>query len=77
MFPSRPRAYVVLGTTVVGQAHVPREIWQRMNKVDDNVHADGSLEFRVKHNAIETGTLLCSYVADPPGPTFPDWIDEP
>ena len=77
MFPGRPRAHVCLGSKVVGEVQVPREIWQRLNDVaDDNVYADGSLEFRVKHNAIETGTLLCSYVADPPGPTFPDWIDE-
>ena len=44
MFPGRPRAHVVLGSTVVGEAQVPREIWQRLNDVaDDNVYADGSL----------------------------------
>ena len=78
MFPSQPRAYVLVGSTVVGEAHVPRKIWQRMtNLADGNVYADGSLEFRVRHNAIETGTLLCCYVADPPGPTFAEWIDAP
>ncbi len=64
MFPDQPRAHVVLGSTVIGEARVPVEIWGAMRDLaSENLYADGFLDLRLKDDAIETGTLVCYYPA--------------
>lgn len=72
MLPDEKRARVALGGSVVGGARVPEEIWRRMIRLaDEGWYAGGSLEFRIRDEAIEYGTLLVRYAADPPGTTVP------
>ena len=65
MQPDQPRASVVLGSTVIGQAAVPVEIWRAMrNLASEDLYADGVLDFRIQNDQLETGTLVCYYPAD-------------
>jgi hypothetical protein len=76
MLPDQPRAYVLLGSTVIGEAQVPVEIWRPMRDVaGESLYADGFLEFRTRNDDIETGTLICYYATDPPGPPAAGWTD--
>ena len=65
MHPDVPRASVLLGSTVVGEAAVPVEIWRAMrNLATEDLYADGFLDFRIRDDVLETGTLVCYYPAD-------------
>ena len=65
MQPDQPRASVLLGTTVIGEAAVPVEIWRAMrNLASEDLYADGVLDFRIQNDQLETGTLVCYYPAD-------------
>lgn len=65
MQPDQPRASVLLGSTVIGQAAVPVEIWRAMRDLaSEDLYADGYLDFRIRNDLLETGTLVCYYPAD-------------
>lgn len=65
MQPDQPRASVLLGSTVIGQAAVPVEIWRAMRDLaSEDLYADGFLDFRIRNDLLETGTLVCYYPAD-------------
>lgn len=62
MQPDQPRASVLLGSTVIGEAAVPVEIWSAMRDLaSQDLYADGSLDFRIRNDLLETGTLVCYY----------------
>lgn len=65
MLPDQPRAYVLFGSTVIGEAAVPVEIWRALRDLaDEDSYADGFLDFRLKNDVMETGTLVCYYPTD-------------
>ena len=65
MQPDQPRASVLLGSTVIGQAAVPVEIWRAMRDLaSEDLYADGFLDFRIRNDLLESGTLVCYYPAD-------------
>ena len=65
MQPDQPRASVLLGSTVIGEAAVPVEIWSAMRDLaSQDLYADGSLDFRIRNDLLETGTLVCYYPTD-------------
>lgn len=67
MLPDRPRASVLLGSVVIGEAAVPAEIWRAMRSAAGvGLYADGFLDFRVRNDAVQTGELLCYYAPPPP-----------
>jgi hypothetical protein len=64
MHPDQPRADVLLGSTAIGEAAVPVEIWRMMrNLANEDLYADGFLDFRIRNDLLETSTLVCSYPA--------------
>ena len=65
MQPDQARACVLLGSTVIGEAVVPVEIWRAMRDLaSEGLYADGFLDFRIRNDLLETGTLVCYYPAD-------------
>lgn len=65
MQPDQARASVLLGSTVIGEAAVPVEIWRAMRDLaSEDLYADGFLDFRIRNDLLETGTLVCYYPAD-------------
>ena len=65
MQPDSPRASVLLGSTVIGEAAVPVPIWRAMRDLaSEDLYADGFLDFRLPNDLLETGTLVCYYPAD-------------
>lgn len=77
MHPDQPRAHVAIGRTVVGETQVPVEIWRKMREAaEGELYADGFLEVRLRNGKVETGTLLCCYAAEPPGPLVSDLDDD-
>lgn len=65
MHPAQPRASVLLGDTVIGEAAVPVGIWEVMRGLaSKDLYADGVLDFRIRNELLETGTLVCYYPAD-------------
>lgn len=64
MLPDQPRAHVLLGSTVIGEAPVPGEIWRTMRDLaGEDLYADGFLDLRLRNDVLETGTLICYYPA--------------
>ena len=56
---------MLLGSTVIGEAAVPVEIWRAMRDLaSEDLYADGFLDFRIRNDLLETGTLVCYYPAD-------------
>ena len=65
MHPDQARASVLLGSTVIGEAAVPVEICRAMRDLaSEDLYADGFLDFRIRNDLLETGTLVCYYPAD-------------
>ena len=65
MQPDQPRASVFLGSTLIGEAAVPVEIWTAMRDLaSEDLYADGFLDFRIRNDLLETGTLVCHYPAE-------------
>jgi hypothetical protein len=65
MQPDLPRASVLLGSTVIGEAAVPVQIWRAMRDLASrDLYADGFLDFRLPNDLLEIGTLVCYYPAD-------------
>lgn len=65
MHPEQPRTSVLLGSTVIGEAAVPVEIWRAMRDLaGEDLYADGFLDFRIRDDRLETGPLVCHYPAD-------------
>jgi hypothetical protein len=61
MQPDQSRASVLLGTTVIGQAAVPVDIWTAMlTLASENLYADGIFDFRIHNDQLEIGTLVCT-----------------
>ena len=55
MQPDQPRASVLLGSTVIGEAVVPVEIWRAMRDLSsEGLYADGFLDFRIRNDLLET-----------------------
>lgn len=65
MHPDQARASVLLGSAIIGDAAVPIEIWRAMRDLaGEGLYADGFLDFRIRDDSLETGTLVCHYPAD-------------
>jgi hypothetical protein len=65
MLADQPRASVLLGSTVIGEAAVPVEIWRTMRELaSEGLYADGFLDVRLRNDLLETETLVCYYPAD-------------
>lgn len=64
MLPEQPRARVLLGDMVIGEASVPIQIWRTMRDLaEEDLYADGFLDFRLREDQLETGALVCYYPA--------------
>jgi hypothetical protein len=55
------RASVLLGSTVIGEAAVPVEIWRTMRGLASEDLYAGFLDFRIRNDLLETGTLVLYY----------------